>query len=144
MALDAILAPDVYVNASVAGMGLPPERVASRFLGENRGKTKSTPWILKRVAEMLTAHPDFRTESVRTQIGTIREALELIDDGSDGKHEAGAWEPALTAAAKAAGVSRVITDHPDLIAKESAGGVEFISCETWLLEESTPPPPPGS
>jgi hypothetical protein len=115
MTVDALLAPDVYVNASVAGVGLPPERVASRFLGEHRGKTRSTPWVLKRVAEMLTAHPDFKTDSVRPQIQAIRDALELVDDGSDGKFGADSWEPALVAAAKAAGVSRVITDHPDLI-----------------------------
>jgi hypothetical protein len=144
MTVDALLAPDVYVNASVAGVGLPPERVASRFLGEHRGKTRSTPWVLKRVAEMLTAHPDFKTDSVRPQIQAIRDALELVDDGSDGKFGADSWEPALVAAAKAAGVSRVITDHPDLIDRGTVDGVDFVSCDSWLLEESTPPPPPGS
>jgi hypothetical protein len=144
MAVDALLAPDVYVNASVAGVGLPPERVASRFLGELRGKSRSTPWILKRVAEMLTAHPDFKTDSVRPQIQAIRDAVDLIDDGSDGTFGADAWEQALVAAAKAAGASRVVTDHPDLLAKDAKDGVEFISCEAWLLESSTPPPPPGA
>lgn len=142
MPFDAILAPDVYVNASVAGVGLPPERVAQRFLVDNRGKTKSTPWILKRVAEMLTAHPDFLDDHVRPQIQTIRQSVDLIEDpleaGSD------AWEEALVGAAKAAGVNRVITDHPDLLAKDGRDGVEFISCENWLVEEGTPPPPPGA
>ncbi|MFW6052152.1 MAG: hypothetical protein ACODAU_13320 [Myxococcota bacterium] len=142
MALDVILAPDVYVNASVAGVGLPPERVAQKVLGARRGECKSTPWILKRVAEMLTAHPDFKNDMLRQHIQTIRESVDLIDDPQEQPPDA--WEQALTAAAKAAGASRVITDHPDLLAKESSGGVEFLSCEAWLLEEGTPPPPPPS
>lgn len=144
MPVDAVLAPDVYVNASVAGVGLPPERVASRFLGELRGQTRSTPWILKRVAEMLEAHPDFKRDAVRPQIQAIRDSLELVDDGSDDSLGADAWREAMVAAAKAAGVGRVVTDHPDLLSQESVDGVEFVSCEAWLLESSTPPPPPGA
>lgn len=142
MAFDAILAPDVYVNASVAGMGLAPERVAQKVLANHRGECKATPWILKRVAEMLTAHPDFKNENLRHQIETIRNSVQLIADPSE--QPADAWEPALVAAAKAAGVTRVITDHPDLLTKEQSDGVDFLSCENWLFEESTPPPPPES
>lgn len=141
MASDAILAPDVYVNASVAGVGLPPERVAQKVLGA-KTKSKSTPWILKRVAEMLTAHPDFKNDMLRHQIEVIRGSVDLVPDPKE--QPADAWEPALVAAAKAAGASRVITDHPDLLSKETIDGVEFISCDAWLIEESTPPPPPGS
>lgn len=142
MALDVILAPDVFVNASVAGVGLPPERVASKILSAHRGETVSTPWILKRVADMLSVHPDFKKDMLRPQIQTIRDAVQLVEDPAE--VGADSWEDALVGAARAAGVTRVVTDHPDLLDKETSGGVEFISCETWLLEAGTPPPPPGS
>ena len=38
-----ILAPDVYVNASVA-LGSAPEKVAQRFLGGDRHNSKTTPF----------------------------------------------------------------------------------------------------
>jgi hypothetical protein len=52
------------------------------------------------------------------------------------------WDKALVALAKAAGVDRVMTDHPDLLASQSVEGVEFVSSDHWLIEQMTPPPPP--
>lgn len=139
--MDIILAPDVYVNASVA-LGSPPERVVQRVLGKHKGETRTTPWILERVASMLAAHPDFKEDAVRAQIKTIREHVEMIQD--EGDFGAEDWQPALVAAAKAAGASRVITDHPDLLEQESVDGIEMMSTEAWLLEQGMPPPPPTS
>jgi hypothetical protein len=59
-----------------------------------------------------------------------------------GEHSADAWADALVATARAAGVVRVVTDHPDLLTLESSEGVEFMSSEAWLLEAATPPPAP--
>lgn len=139
--MDIILAPDVYVNASVA-LGSPPEQVVQRVLGKHKGESKSTEWILSRVKQMLRALPAFKGDAVDHQLEVIRGFIQVV--ATDGEFGADAWEPALVAAAKAAGAKRVVTDHPDLLQKETSDGIEFIPTEAWLVEVTTPPPaPPG-
>jgi hypothetical protein len=137
--IDVILAPDVYVNASVAP-GTPPDSVVQRVLGQHRGESKASDWILARVESMLGAIPQFRAEAVRQQVALVRSLVKVLPGLTDFSAEA--WDKALVATAKAAGVKRVITDHPDLLKAESASGVEFISCEAWLVEATLPPPLP--
>ncbi len=137
--MDVVLAPDVYVNASVA-LGSPPDKVVQRVLGENKGKSKATEWILDRVTAMLTATGSFKPDAVGQQIQLIRNLVQVV--GKKDEHQPDDWEGALVAAAKSAGAKRVITDHPDLLAKETVQNVEFISTEAWLLERKMPPPPP--
>lgn len=137
--IDVILAPDVYVNASVAP-GTPPDSVVQRVLGQHRGESKASEWVLARVESMLGAIPQFRHEAVRQQVDLVRSLVKVLPGLTDFAPEA--WEKALVATAKAAGVKRVITDHPDLLKAESASGVEFISCEAWLVEATLPPPLP--
>jgi hypothetical protein len=48
----------------------------------------------------------------------------------------------LVASARAAGYKRVVTDHPDLADKVEEDGIEFLSSEAWLFEQTLPPPPP--
>lgn len=139
--MNVLLGPDVYVNASVA-LGSSPEQVVQRVLGKHKGKTKTTPWILGRVAAMLGALPAFKPDAIRQQIQVIREHVELLD-GKPDEHPADNWVQALVASAKKAGVSRVITDHPDLADKDEVDGIEFVSSDAWLVEQTTPPPPPG-
>lgn len=135
---DILLAPDVFVNASVA-LGSPPEHVVRRVLG-GKNKTKSSEWILARVEAMLGSLDAFKKDALATQMGTIRGLVEIVDP----KKEFGpdAWADALAATAKAAGVKRVVTDHPDLADQKELDGVEFISSDAWLVEVTTPPPPP--
>jgi hypothetical protein len=137
--LNIILAPDVYVNASVA-LGSPPEQVVRRVLGKGKGASKSSEWILTRVRSMLGSLPAFKSDALNAQMDLIRGLVQVAtvtdDFGPD------AWKEALIASAKAADAARVITDHPDLLALETADGVEFISTEAWLLEAATPPPAP--
>lgn len=137
--MDIILAPDVYVNASVAP-GTPPDRVVQRVLGQHKGESKASDWVLSRVEGILQAIPEFRHEAVRRQMELIRSFVQVVP-GVNG-YEPHAWEQAMVASARAAGVQRVVTDHPDLLAKETSDGVEFISTEAWLLEATTPPPLP--
>jgi hypothetical protein len=138
--IDVILAPDVYVNASVAP-GTPPDRVVQRVLGEHKGESQATDWVLARVESMLSSIPQFRHEAVRAQVDLVRSFVKVVP--ANGDFGPDAWEKALVASAKAAGVKRVITDHPDLLKAESASGVEFISCEAWLVEATLPPPLPA-
>lgn len=138
--MDIVLAPDVYVNASVA-LGTAPDKVVQRVLGKHKGESKTTEWVLQRVRNMLSAVPEFKGDAVDGQIGLIRGMVQVVETAE--KHGPDAWEPALVSAAKKAGATRVVTDHPDLLQKESAGGIEFISTEAWLIEVSMPPPPPG-
>jgi hypothetical protein len=138
--VDVVLAPDVYVNASVA-LGSPPDKVVQRILGQKKGQSRTTPWILSRVAAMLGAVPEFKEDAVSKQVEVITSLVTVID--TPGEFGPDAWEPALHAAAKAADAKRVITDHPDLLESDS-GDVEFISTEAWLLEQAMPPPPPPS
>ena len=135
--MEIILAPDIYVNASVA-LGSPPEQVARRVLGK-RGGNKTSQWVLDRVQHMLAAWPAFKDDAVATQVALIRGLVEVL---TVPPLPSDAWADALVATAQAAGASRVVTDHPDLLALESLQGVEFISSEAWLLEAATPPPAP--
>jgi hypothetical protein len=138
--VDIMLAPDVYVNASVAP-GTAPDHVVQRVLGRHKGESKATEWVLARIAAILGALPDFKHDAVEGQIKLIRSYVQVLDSGSEFGPDA--WEQALVAGAKAAGVGRVITDHPDLLSRESSSGVEFISTEAWLVEATTPPPMPA-
>lgn len=134
--MDVVLAPDIYVNASIA-LGSPPEHAVRRaFAGP--GKPKTSVWVLERVESMLHALPEFKDDAVAQQMSTIRGLVELIDAGEFFIED---WEPALVALAKAVGVERVLTDHPDLVSK-LVSGIEFISSDKWLSEQATPPPPP--
>jgi len=137
--VDVILAPDVYVNASVAP-GTAPDRVVQRVLGRHKGESQASPWVFARIESMLRAMPAFRPEAVDQQLGLIRSLVKELPGLDDFAPEA--WDKALTATAKAAGVGRVITDHPDLLKIENRDGIDFISCEAWLLEATTPPPVP--
>jgi hypothetical protein len=137
--VDIILAPDVYVNASVAP-ATPPDRVVQRVLGQHRGESKATEWILGRVAAMLAQLPAFKHDAVQGQVNLIRSFVKVVPGAESLKSEA--WADALVASAQAAGVNRVVTDHPDLLRLESSRGVEFLSTEAWLVEVTTPPPPP--
>ena len=132
------LAPDVYVNASVAGAGLAPEQVVNRVLGNKETRAKSSAWVLDRVEAMLSAHPNFKKESVATQMSTIRALVDVVDVSTD--HAAEAWLDALVDAAKAAKLTRVVTDHPDLADQEPHDGIEFMSTDAWMIEQTTPPP----
>jgi hypothetical protein len=89
---------------------------------------------------MLESIPTFKKEAIRDQVALIRQFVLVVEDPE--KHDPGAWDKALVAAAKAAGVSLVVTDHPDLLSLESKDDVEFISTENWLLELAVPPPVP--
>jgi hypothetical protein len=97
---------------------------------------------LARVEHMLSALPAFKPEAVTEQLRLIRSLVKVQPEG--GAFEPGEWERALVDAAKRAGVTRVVTDHPDLLGKEQSDGVEFVPTEAFLLELMTPPPaPPG-
>ena len=136
---DVILGPDVFVNASVAP-NTPPEHVTRRVLG-GESKAKTTEWILARIEGMLGNIEAFKKEAVTQQMDTIRGLVDVVDDDD---HGVDAWETALVSAAKAAQVGRVITDHPDLADKTEVDGIEFLSSDAWLVELTTPPPPPGT
>ena len=137
--MNVLLAPDVYVNASVA-LGSPPEQVVQRVLGRKEKKAKTTEWGLARVKHMLWALPAFKDDAVDQQLRLIRSLVDVLRDAA--QFAPGEWEPALVAAAKSVGVKRVVTDHPDLLEKEQSGGVEFVSSEAFLLELAVPPPAP--
>ncbi len=137
--VDIILAPDVFVNASVAP-GTAPDRVVQRVLGQHKGESRASEWVFARIESMLRAMPQFRDEAVAQQLKLIRSLVREVP-GVDG-FDPEAWDQALSATAKAAGVGRVVTDHPDLLRIENRDGIEFISSETWLLEATTPPPIP--
>lgn len=136
--MDVIAAPDVFVNASVA-LGSAPDHATRRVLGENT-PAKTSKWVLDRVAAMLSNVPDFKAEAVEAQMATIKRLTEVVDEA---EHGADDWQGALVAAAKSAGLSRVLTDHPDLLEVGSADGIEFVGTEAWLLERTVPPPSPG-
>lgn len=137
--MDVLLAPDVFVNASVS-LGSPPEQVVQRVLGKKKGKSKTSEWVLARVRHMLSSVPEFKKAAVDEQLTLIRSMLDVMP--SDQSFAPGEWEQALVAAAKQAGVTRVVTDHPDLLEHESAEGIEFVSTDTFLIELAMPPPPP--
>jgi hypothetical protein len=137
--MDIVLAPDVYVNASVA-LGSGPDKVIRRVLGDHKGESKSSEWVLQRVGAMLAALPSFKKEAVDSHVRLIRELVQVIKE--DTTCHPDAWEEALVELAKAAAARRVITDHPDLLQKEASNGIEFVSTEAWLFEQSIPPPFP--
>jgi hypothetical protein len=140
--MDVVLAPDIYVNASVA-LGSPPEHAVRRAFegsGGGSGKPKASSWVIERVESMLHAMPEFKSDAVARQMATIRGLVDVVETG---EHFIEDWDKALVALAKAAGLGRVLTDHPDLLASRSVDGVEFVSSDNWLGEQATPPPPPG-
>lgn len=138
--MDILLAPDVYVNASVAGAGLAPEAVVNRVLGNKKSRQKTSAWVLDRVNAMLRAHPTFKKDAIEPQMKLIRDLVDVVALKSE--FDANAWKDALVASAKAAGVKRVVTDHPDLADQTEVEGVEFLSSDAWMIEQQTPPPPP--
>jgi hypothetical protein len=131
------LAPDIYVNASVA-LGSPPERAVRRAFG-GPVRPQSSTWVMERVESMLHAIPEFKDDAVEVQMKTIRGLVNIVEFS---EHFIEDWDEALVALAKAAGAGRVLTDHPDLLANKSIDGVEFVSSDRWLGEQATPPPPP--
>jgi hypothetical protein len=136
--MDVVLAPDIYVNASVA-LGSPPEHAVRRaFTGP--GRPKASGWVMERVESMLHAIPEFKSDAVSRQMATIRGLVDVVETAEFFIED---WEKALVALAKAAGVGRVLTDHPDLLASKKVEGVEFVSSDRWLGEQVTPPPPPS-
>lgn len=135
--MDVVLAPDIFVNASVA-LGSPPERVVRRAFG-GTAKPKTSVWVLERVQSMLHALPEFKDDAVAQHISTIRGLVQVVEDAD---HFIEDWEEALVALAEAAGVTRVLTDHPDLLASKKSKRIEFISSDDWLVEQTTPPPAP--
>ena len=135
--MDVVLAPDIYVNASVA-LGSPPEHAVRRAFG-GPGKPKASGWVMERVESMLHAMPEFKSAAVSQQMATIRGLVDVVETDDFFIED---WDKALVALARAAGVGRVLTDHPDLLASESVEGVEFVSSDNWLGEQATPPPPP--
>lgn len=135
--MDVVLAPDIYVNASVA-LGSPPEHVIRRALG-GPARAKASEWVLERVESMLRAIPDFKDAAVSEQMTTIRGLVDVVETDAFFIED---WDKALVALAQAAGVNRVLTDHPDLLATTGRQGVEFVSSDNWLVEQMTPPPPP--
>jgi hypothetical protein len=82
--------------------------------------------------------PGFKAESVKAQVDLIKGLVEVVETKSDEND----WTKGLVASAKAAGLKRVMTDHPDLADKTEVDGIQFLSTEAWLLEATTPPPPP--
>lgn len=135
--MDVLIGPDVFVNASVAP-GSPPEQVARRVLGKPGAKPKTTTWVLHWVELMLSKAPGFKAESIKPQVDLIKGLVEVVETKKDEMD----WTKALVASAKAAGLKRVMTDHPDLADKTEVDGIQFLSTEAWLLEATTPPPPP--
>lgn len=135
--MDVLIGPDVFVNASIAP-GTAPEQVARRVLGKPGAKPKSTTWVLHWVELMLSKAPGFKAEMTKPQVDLIKGLLEVVETKTDEMD----WTKALVASAKAAGVKRVMTDHPDLADKTEVDGIQFLSTEAWLLEATTPPPPP--
>lgn len=135
--MDVLIGPDVFVNASVA-LGSPPEQVARRVLGKPGAKPKSTSWVLKWVELMLGKAPGFKPENVKPHLELIRSFLDVVEVSTEEMD----WTKGLVASAKATGLKRVMTDHPDLADKAEVDGIQFLSTEAWLLEQTTPPPPP--
>jgi hypothetical protein len=135
--VDVLIGPDVFVNASVAP-GTAPEQVARRVLGKPGQKPKTTTWVLKWIELLLAKAPGFKAESIKPQVDLIKGLVEVVETKTDETD----WTKALVASAKAAGLKRVMTDHPDLADKTEVDGIQFLSTEAWLLEATTPPPPP--
>ncbi|MFN7698466.1 MAG: hypothetical protein ACK5U8_11245 [Deltaproteobacteria bacterium] len=135
--MDVLIGPDVFVNASVAP-GSPPEQVARRVLGKPGSKPRTTAWVLRWVELLLAKTPGFKAESIQPQLDLIRGLVEVVE-GDTAEND---WTQGLVASAKAVGLKRVMTDHPDLADKTEVDGIQFLSTDAWLLEATTPPPPP--
>ena len=135
--MDVVLAPDIYVNASIA-LDSPPEHAVRRAFARS-SKPKASAWVMERVETMLRAVPEFKNDAVEQHMATIRGLVDIVPTDEFFIED---WEKALVALARAAGVDRVLTDHPDLLASKSVEGVEFVSSSNWLVEQATPPPPP--
>ena len=116
-----LLAPDVYVNASVAGTGLAPEQVVNRVLGNKKMRQKTTEWVLSTTEAMLHAHPNFKEDAVAAQMKLIRDLVDVVESEEHDPHD---WTESLVAVARAAEVGRVVTDHPDLADKDEHDGIE--------------------
>jgi hypothetical protein len=136
--MDVVLAPDIYVNASVA-LGSPPEHAVRRAFS-SPSRPKASGWVMERVESMLHAIPEFKSDAVSRQMSTIRGLVDVVKTDEFFIED---WDKALVALAKAAGVGRVLTDHPDLLASKKVEGVEFVSSDRWLGEQANPPPPPS-
>lgn len=136
--MDALLAPDVFVNASVAP-GSAPEQVARRVLGKPGQKLKTTAWVMTWVETLLSKAPGFKADAVKPQVDLIRSLCDMVEIKGAPETD---WIKGLVASAKASGCMRVITDHPDLADKTEVDGITFLSSDAWLLEQTTPPPPP--
>jgi len=137
--VDILLAPDVFVNASVAP-GTPPEHIARRVLGKPGDKPKTTRWVMTWTRALLSKTPGFKADAVDAQMKTIEGLCDIVE--LQDKTPEGDWVKGLVASAKAAKLKRVVTDHPDLADKTEVDGVAFLSSEAWLVEQTTPPPPP--
>ena len=135
--MDVVLAPDIFVNASIA-LGSPPEHAVRRAFG-GPGKPKTSTWVMERVEAMLHALPEFKDDAVAQQMTTIRGLVDVVETREFFIED---WNDALVALAKAAGVGRVLTDHPDLLASKDVQDVEFVSSNDWLGEQVTAPPTP--
>ncbi len=91
---------------------------------------------------MLVASGHFIENRVDEQMGLIRGLVEIVPVKVDFDIEN--WGEALKVAAEASGVVRVVTDHPDLLALSGGEqGIDYVSSDAWLVEQTTPPPPPG-
>ena len=137
--MDILIGPDVFVNASVA-LGSPPEHLARRVLGRPGGKPKTTPWVMHWTRALLSKAPGFKEDALNAHMSTIEGLLDSVEMKE--KPPEGDWVQGLVASAKAAGLKRVVTDHPDLADKTEVDGILFLSSEAWLVEQTTPPPPP--
>ena len=116
--MDVVLAPDIYVNASVA-LGSPPEHAVRRAFG-GPSRPKASSWVMERVESMLHAMPEFKDAAVAEQMATIRGLVDVVPTEEFYIED---WDKALVALAKAAGVGRGGTEYPDLLASKAVGGV---------------------
>jgi hypothetical protein len=66
-----------------------------------------------------------------------------VDVVERGRHFIEDRSEALVSLAQAAGVVRVLTDHPDLLSSNTSSEIEFVSSDAWLREQTTRPPPPA-
>ncbi|MDH3845833.1 MAG: hypothetical protein OES69_17980, partial [Myxococcales bacterium] len=94
--MDVVLAPDIYVNASVS-LGSAPEHVVRRALG-GPARAKASKWVLERVESMLHALPDFKNDAVAQQMSTIRDLVDVVETDEFFIED---WNQALVALAKA-------------------------------------------
>ena len=123
--MDVVLAPDIYVNASIA-LDSPPDRAVRRAFG-GPGKPKTSTWVLERVQSMLHAVPEFKDEALAQQMATIRDLVEVVETQ---EHFIEAWSEALGALAEAAGA---LPYREDLVGNPETG-VLHGGCITSLID----------